>query len=86
MITKIQAIQIWRRTVNFYAEWLLFKQRLGIDHPEQETLYSFGVSDTASPEKMAAFLEILTKSTRLFALSWVNSYVNTDRVTHNFYH
>ena len=56
MITKIQAIQIWRRTVNLYAEWLLFKERLGIDHPEQETfIYSFGVSDRASLEKMAAF-------------------------------
>lgn len=49
--------------MNLYAEWLLFKERLGIDHPEQETfIYSFGVSDRASLEKMAAFLEILTKS------------------------
>lgn len=49
--------------MNLY-EWILLKERLGIDHPEGETHLVLVTQKTATPQKMAALLEILTTHQR----------------------
>jgi len=74
--------------MNLY-EWILLKERLGIDHPEGETHLVLVTQKTATPQKMAALLEILTtQAERFIVFSRLNSYLDTDRdrATHNFYY